>query len=100
MKIVWRPLDDVRIILGLNLRKIDKNIKFVKVNEPYGTSTINGVLKSIVCKSYKFEDSDELLEYFNKSFISHVFYLKHEYRNIVDEFGTHKTILIVRFYAE
>lgn len=100
MKIVWKPLDDVRIILGLNLRKIDKNIKFVKYNEPYGTAVINGKLVTIQCRTYRSEDNNELLEYFNKSFISHVFYFKHEYRNIVDEFGTTKTILVVRFYSE
>lgn len=100
MKIIWKPLEDVRIILGLNLRKLDRNIKFIKVNEPVSSSIVNGVHVAFTCKTYRFENSDELLEHFNKSFISHVFYLKHEYRTIVDEFGITKEILVARFHSE
>lgn len=97
MKIVWKPLEDIKLSLFGRKQKLLSNISFVKVRQPiFLTNT--GV--AAAAKTVKFKDSEELLENLNSSFISTVYYLKHEHRNYIDDSGVTQTCLILRYYAE
>lgn len=97
MKIVWKPLDELRLLLGRDFIKDTNHIKFVKVSMPVFLTNEGNAASA---KTAKFESSDDLLNYLTKSYISTFYYYKHEFRNYQDAAGIIKSCLIVRYYAE
>lgn len=97
MKIVWRPLEDIRMLLGRDFMKNTNHIKFVKVDMPIFLTNEG---KAASAKTAKFESSDDLLNYLNKQYISTFYYYKHMLQNYQDVSGIIHNYLIVRFYAE
>lgn len=98
MKLVWKPLEDLRLMFGRKfIKNVDRNVKFVKVDAPIFL-TANG--NAGVAESAKFESSDELVNYINNQYITHFYYYLHEFRNVIDANGQNKTWLVVRFHTE
>lgn len=96
MKIVWKPFEDARLILGFNFR-MNKNVKF-KITPMPILLTDNGQAASV--KTYKFNDIDELQHFINNSNFTTFYYYYHEYYNVMEQSGNIKTYLKVRFYGE
>lgn len=91
MKLVCKPLEDIKLMLGLYRSKIDKNIKFVKVDSP--VSLVNKFDKQImitICVR-KFSSIKDLEDFLNTAYISHFYYLSHEVLS---------NCIKIRFYAE
>lgn len=97
MKIVWKPLEDIKLLLGRDFIRNTYNIKFVKVDMPIFLTNEG---KPASAKTAKFESSDDLLNYLNKQYISTFYYYKHMFQNYQDVSGIIHHFLIVRFYAE
>lgn len=97
MKIVWKPLEDIKLLLGRNFISNTNHIKFVKIAMPIFLTNEG---KAASAKTAKFESSDDLLNYLNKQYISTFYYYKHMFQNYQAASGIINNYLIVRFYAE
>lgn len=97
MKIVWKPLDDIRLLLGRDFIKNTNHIKFVKVSMPVFLTNKGNAASA---RTAKFDSSDDILTYLDKSFISTFYYYKHMFQNYQDAAGIIKSYLVVRYYAE
>jgi uncharacterized membrane protein YkgB len=97
MKIVWKPFEDARLILGFDFRMNKNNTKFKIMTHPVFL-TDNGT--PVIMKTYKFNDTDELQHFINNSNFTTFYYYYHEYYNVMEQSGNIKTYLKVRFYGE